>query len=97
MLNPHLCREVDMIFMVEEVAEAIHRRALEGREKALGREHPSTLTSVHNLAFLFHKKVHYSTAIELYERAYKGYVKVLSAEHPTTRACLQHYKSALEH
>jgi hypothetical protein len=29
----------------------MHRRALEGSEKVLGREHPSTLTSVNNLGF----------------------------------------------
>ena len=27
----------------------MHRRALEAREKVLGREHPDTLTSVNNL------------------------------------------------
>jgi hypothetical protein len=30
-------------------AEAMQQRALEGREKALGREHPHTLTSVSQL------------------------------------------------
>ena len=33
-----------------ETAEEIHRRAPEGREKALGLEHPFTLASVNNLA-----------------------------------------------
>jgi hypothetical protein len=28
----------------------MNRRALEGREKALGKEHPDTLTSISNLA-----------------------------------------------
>jgi len=35
-----------------EEAEQINRRALEGYEKALGKEHPNTLTSVNNLAFV---------------------------------------------
>jgi hypothetical protein len=78
-------------------AEAMHRRALEGSEKVLGREHPNTLTSVYHLAFLFHRRQHYSTAVGLYQRAHKGYVKVLGAEHPTTTACLLHYESALQH
>jgi tetratricopeptide (TPR) repeat protein len=78
-------------------AEAMHRRALEGREKVLGREHPDTLTSVYHLAFLFHRKEHYSTAVRLYQRACKGYLEVLGVEHPFLAACLQHYKSALEH
>ena len=32
----------------------MHRRALEGREKVLGVEHPDTLTSVYCLAYLLH-------------------------------------------
>ena len=35
-------------------AEAMHRRALEGYEKALGLKHPDTLTSVYYLAFLYY-------------------------------------------
>jgi hypothetical protein len=31
-------------------AEETHRRALEGSEKALGKEHPDTLTSLNNLS-----------------------------------------------
>ena len=37
-----------------EAAEEMNRRALEGREKVLGVEHPDTLTSVYNFAYLFH-------------------------------------------
>ncbi|KAF2027559.1 HET-domain-containing protein [Setomelanomma holmii] len=69
-------------------AEAMHRRALEGREKVLGREHPDTLTSVYHLAFLFHRQQHYSTAIGLYQRAYEGYTRALGIQHPTTAAYL---------
>ena len=32
-----------------EEAEAMHRRALKGREKVLGPEHPVTLVSANNL------------------------------------------------
>jgi hypothetical protein len=35
-----------------EEAEQMNRRALGGREKALGKDHPDTLTSVSNLAEL---------------------------------------------
>jgi hypothetical protein len=35
-----------------EEAEQMNRRALEGREKALGKEHLDTLTSVNNLALV---------------------------------------------
>ena len=47
-------------------AEAMHRRDLEGLEKVLGLEHPNTLASVYYLAFLFHQRQHYSTAVKLY-------------------------------
>ncbi|OAF61950.1 hypothetical protein VC83_01568 [Pseudogymnoascus destructans] len=40
-----------------EEAEAMHRRALEGREKVLGVEQPHTLTSMANLAFVESKIV----------------------------------------
>jgi hypothetical protein len=33
-----------------EAAEEMNRRALEGREKTLGKKHPDTLISVRNLA-----------------------------------------------
>jgi hypothetical protein len=75
----------------------MHRQALEGLEKVLGQEHPDTLTAVYHLAFVFHQKQHYSTAISLYQRAYKGYVEVLGAQHPTAAACFRHYESALQH
>jgi hypothetical protein len=75
----------------------MHQRVLEGREKALGREHRDTLTSVSHLAFLLHRRQHYSAAVRLYQRAYEGYVEVLGKAHPTATACLQHYKSALQH
>jgi hypothetical protein len=35
-----------------EEAEAMNRRALDGYEKVLGKEHPDTLTSADNLALL---------------------------------------------
>jgi len=35
-----------------EEAEQMNRRALEGREKALGKENSDTLTSVNNLALV---------------------------------------------
>jgi hypothetical protein len=40
------------------------RRALDGREKALGKEHPSTLTSVSNLALVLERQGKYKAAEE---------------------------------
>ena len=65
----------------------MNRQALEGYEKALGREHPSTLASAYNLAFLYHQQKRYDTASELWD----GYKKALGPEHPTTIACRNHY------
>ena len=78
-------------------AEAMHRQALEEREKALRQEHSNTLTSVYYLAFLLYRKQHYPAAVGLYLRGYEGYAKVLGAQHLTTAACFQNYKSALKH
>jgi hypothetical protein len=39
-----------------EGAKLLYRRALEVRERVFGKEHPDTLISVNNLAFLLMKK-----------------------------------------
>src|SRR5438046_3001318 len=69
------------------------RRALEGREKALGKEHPDTLTSVYCFAYLLHQRQQYEDASPLYQRACAGYQEKLGLDHPTTQACLDHYSS----
>jgi hypothetical protein len=40
----------------------LNRRALEGREKALGAEHPHTLTSADNLALMLRDQGKYEEA-----------------------------------
>jgi len=67
-----------------ERAETLYRRAMEGREKALGAEHPDTLMSVNNLGILLSDKGDYAGAEALYRRALDGYEKALGAEHPDT-------------
>ena len=59
-----------------EEAEHMNRRALDGREKMLGKEHPDTLTSVFYLAYLLHHRGQCLKAKPLYERALVGYRKV---------------------
>ncbi|KAF2732966.1 hypothetical protein EJ04DRAFT_469350 [Polyplosphaeria fusca] len=78
-----------------EAAEEMNRRALEGREKALGKDHPDTLTSVYCLAHLLHTTRCYTEAGELYQRAYDGHVRSLGPQHPRTIACGKHF-SALQ-
>ena len=65
-------------------AEVLYRWALEGREKALGAEHPNTLRSASNLGNLLHQKGDYEGAEPLLRRALEGREKVLGAEHPDT-------------
>ena len=50
-------------------AEAMHRRALEAREKLLGREHPQTLASVNNLGNALSRQVKYDEAEAMHRRA----------------------------
>ena len=67
-----------------EGAEPLYRRALEIREKVLGREHPDTATSLNNLAVLLENKGDYEGAEPLYRRALEIYEKVFGKEHPNT-------------
>lgn len=70
-----------------EEAESLHRRALEGREKALGFEHPHTLSSVNNLGVLLQDQGKDEEAEAMYRRALEAYQKTLGPEHPDTLAC----------
>ena len=65
-------------------AEAIHQRALKGREKVLGLEHPHTLTSVSNLVSVLESQGKYKEAEAMQQRALKGGERVLGLEHPYT-------------
>ena len=76
-------------------AEQMTRRALDGREKVLGKEHPDTLMSVYCLAYLLQQQQRYPMAKSLYERALTGYRRVFQSHHPTTKACYEHYNSLL--
>jgi Tfp pilus assembly protein PilF len=55
-----------------EEAEAMHRRALEGREKVLGPEHPYTLTSVGNLGSVLRSLGKHEEAEAMHQRALGG-------------------------
>jgi hypothetical protein len=59
-------------------------RALEGKEKVLGLEHPETLVSAWGLAVLFGEQWQYPVA-------QNGFLKVLGVDHPYTRRCLKNY------
>jgi tetratricopeptide (TPR) repeat protein len=58
------------------------QRALEIREKILGPEHPDTITSLNNLAYLYKITGAYAQALPLYQRALQIREKTLGPEHP---------------
>ncbi|SPJ83529.1 uncharacterized protein FTOL_10102 [Fusarium torulosum] len=58
-------------------AEAMYERALQGKEKAWGPEHTSTLKTVNNLRNLYADQGRLNKAEAMYERALQGYEKAL--------------------
>ena len=61
-----------------------YQRALEGKEKALGKDHPSTLSTVNNMAVVFHSMGEYGKALEGYQRALEGKEKALGKDHTSS-------------
>ncbi|SLM38781.1 beta transducin-like protein het-e4s, partial [Lasallia pustulata] len=65
-------------------AEAMYRRALEGKEKAWGPRHTSTLHTVNNLGVLYAEQGKMAEAEAMYRRALEGYEKAWGPEHTST-------------
>ncbi|KAK3946688.1 hypothetical protein QBC32DRAFT_128302 [Pseudoneurospora amorphoporcata] len=65
-------------------AEAMYQRALEGKEKALGPDHTSTLDTVHNLGNLYSDQGRLKEAETIYQRALEGKKKALGPDHTST-------------
>jgi tetratricopeptide (TPR) repeat protein len=63
-----------------------YQRALDGREKTLGMDHPDTLDTVHNMASAFDSQGEYGRALEWFQRALDGKEKTLGMDHPFTLA-----------
>ena len=53
----------------------MYQRALQGREKAEGPEHTSTLDTVNNLGILYVDQGKLVEAEQMYQRALQGYEK----------------------
>jgi tetratricopeptide (TPR) repeat protein len=66
-------------------AEAMYVRALQGKEKALGAEHTSTLDTVNNLGVLYADQGKMAEAEAMCLRALQGYENAAGADHPGTR------------
>ena len=62
----------------------MYQRALQGKEKALGPGHTSTLDTVHNLGLLYKSQGKLDEAEKMYQRALQGYEKALSPDHTLT-------------
>jgi tetratricopeptide (TPR) repeat protein len=58
--------------------------ALDGRRRVLGAEHPETLTSLHNLAWLRDKQKRHDESVATYLQVIELRRRVLGADHPHT-------------
>ncbi|KAF4888261.1 Nephrocystin-3 [Colletotrichum fructicola] len=65
-------------------AEGMYQRALQGREKALGPDHTSTLDTVNNLGNLYSDQGRLKEAEGMYQRALQGREKALGPDHTST-------------
>ena len=77
----------DIYYSMADYPTAIseYQLALEGLENTLGKEHPKTLATVHNMATaLRDHKGEYDQVLEWYQRALDGQEEVLGQDHPET-------------
>ena len=72
------------------------QKSLVLREKALGPEHPDTLTSMDNLALVLRRQGKYEAAEEMHRRALQLTEKVLGPEHPSTLTSMDNLALLLE-
>jgi tetratricopeptide (TPR) repeat protein len=69
-----------------DTAEEMFRRALETREKALGRDHTSTLATVNELSLVYRDQGKLDKAQEMFWRVLEGHEKALGHDHTSTLA-----------
>jgi formylglycine-generating enzyme required for sulfatase activity len=77
-------------------AEPLCRRVVAGREKALGPDHPDTVTSVHNLALLLYSQGDYDSAHALFRRAVAGFEQSLGSDHDDTLSCINNLADCVD-
>jgi Tetratricopeptide repeat len=73
----------------------MHQRTLELREKALGKEHPDTLTSMSNLAEALSGQGRYAKAEWMHQQTLELREKVSGKEHPDTLTSMSNLAEAL--
>jgi len=69
-----------------EIALEWFQRALDGKERVLGKDHLSTLDTIHNMAGVFRRQRQYSKALQWYQRALDGKEKTLGKYSHSTLA-----------
>jgi len=79
-----------------EEAEAVFRRGLAGKERVLGVDDPSTLTSVGNLGMLLKAQGKLEEAEAQCRRALEGRERVLVVDHPDTLTSVNNLAVLLE-
>ena len=76
-------------------AEQMFRQALELRQKVSGSEHPSTLTSMNNLAEVLDNQGKYDEAKQMHQQTLESRRKVLGLEHPRTLTSMNNLAKVL--
>ncbi len=74
----------------------MYQRALQGKEKALGWDHKSTLSTVNNLGALYVDQGRLEEAEAMYQRALSGFQAALGPSHPKFELVLSNIHS-LQH
>jgi Flp pilus assembly protein TadD len=64
----------------------MYQRALQGKEKAWGPEHTSTLDTVNNLGLLYADQGKLADARVMYSKALAGYEKVVGPNHSKSQS-----------
>ncbi|KAL5371346.1 hypothetical protein DPSP01_014329 [Paraphaeosphaeria sporulosa] len=76
-----------------EEAEELEVQVLETRKRVLGEEHPSTLTSMGNLASTYRNQGRWKEAEELEVQVLETFKRVLREEHPATLSSMANLAS----
>jgi tetratricopeptide (TPR) repeat protein len=76
--------------------EQMYHRALAGKEKALGPDHTSTLSTIHNLGVLFQVQGKLDQAKQMNRRVLAGREKALGPDHRSTLDIIQNLGSLYE-
>ncbi|KAK0745442.1 P-loop containing nucleoside triphosphate hydrolase protein [Schizothecium vesticola] len=79
-----------------EEAEQMYRQALQLYQKVLGKEHPSTLGSMNNLALVLDSQGKYEEAEQMHRQALQLREKVLGKEHPSTLGSMNNLALVLD-